>query len=260
MPMRVTSIQLAIADGPRAEVLEHVLGLLERARGSDLILLPELWPCGYFSFARYAAESEPVDGPTVQALAAKARALGAFLCTGSLVERAAGRLFNTSLLIDPAGEVVARYRKIHTFGYQSEERRLLAAGEEVVVKDLPWGRAGFAICYDVRFPELFRRMIDRGAEVFLLPAAWPAARLEPWVLLNRARALENQAFVFACNCAGASGGVRLGGHSLVVDPFGKVLAEAGDGEALLSVDVDLATVREFRREFPALQDRVPNMS
>jgi predicted amidohydrolase len=254
--MRVTSIQLAIADRPRAEVLEHVLGLLQRARGSDLVLLPELWPCGYFSFSRYAAESEPGDGPTVQALAVQARRIGSFLFTGSFVERAAGRLFNTCLLIDPAGEVVARYRKVHPFGYQSEERRLVAAGEEVVVKDVSWGRAGFAICYDLRFPELFRRMIDRGAEAFLIAAAWPAARLEPWVLLNRARALENQAFVFACNGAGSSGGVRLGGHSLFVDPFGKVIAEAGDGEELLTVEIDLETAREFRREFPALADRV----
>jgi predicted amidohydrolase len=256
MRMRVTSIQLAIADRPRAEVLEHVLGLLERARGSDLILLPELWPCGYFSFSRYAEESEPVDGPTIQALAAKARALEAYLFTGSFVERAADRLFNTCLLIDPAGAAVARYRKIHRFGYQSEERRLLAAGDEVVVADLPWGRAGFAICYDLRFPELFRRMIDRGAEAFLIASAWPAARLEPWRLLNRARALENQAFVFACNAAGTSAGVRLGGHSLVANPFGTVIAEAEDGEALVSVDIDLSAVREFRREFPALEDRV----
>jgi predicted amidohydrolase len=254
--MRVTSIQLQIADQPRAEVLEHVLMLLERARGSDLILLPELWTCGYFSFSRYADESEPVDGPTVQALAAKARQIKAVLNMGSFVERDAGKLFNTSLLIGRAGEIVARYRKIHLFGYESDERRLLAPGNQIVVTDTACGRVGFAICYDLRFPELFRRMISHGAEVFLVAAAWPAARIEPWILLNRARALENQAFVFACNGAGSSGGVRLGGHSLAVDPYGKVLAEAGDGEALLTVDVDLETARAFRRDFGALGDRV----
>jgi predicted amidohydrolase len=254
--MRVTSIQLEIRDRPRAETLAHVIGLLDRARGSDLILLPELWPCGYFSFSRYDAESEPVDGPTIEFLAARARGLGTSIFTGSFVERAGEKLFNTCLLIDPSGEVVARYRKIHLFGYQSEERRLLEQGTEVVVKDLPWGRVGFSICYDLRFPELYRRMIDLGAEVFLIAAAWPAARLEPWLLLNRARALENQAFVFACNGAGTNGGVRLGGHSVFVDPFGRVLAEAGAGEELLSVDVDISTVRAFRQEFTALEDRV----
>ena len=122
---------------------------------------------------------------------------------------------------------------------------------------MPWGRVGFSICYDLRFPELYRRMIDLGAEVFLTAAAWPAARVRALgSCCNRARALENQAFVFACNGAGTNGGVRLGGHSLFVDPFGKVLAEAGDGEELLSMDVDLGVVREFRRDFTALQDRV----
>jgi predicted amidohydrolase len=254
--MRVTSIQVESADQSAAEARERVLGLIERARGSDLILLPELWPCGYFAFSRYAEASEPVDGPTIQALAAKAREIGAALFTGSFVERAECRLFNTCLLIDAAGEVVARYRKIHLFGYQSEERRLLEPGRDVVVKDMPWGRAGFAICYDLRFPELFRQMIDLGAELFLIASAWPAVRLEPWLLLNRARALENQAFVFACNGAGSSSGVRLGGHSLFVDPSGKVIAEAGDGEELLSADIDLGMVKDSRREFPALRDRV----
>jgi predicted amidohydrolase len=254
--MRVTSIQVESADRTATEAREHVLSLIERARGSDLILLPELWPCGYFAFSRYAESSEPVDGPTVQALAAKARQVGAAIFTGSFVERAAGRLFNTCLLIDSAGEVVARYRKVHLFSYQSEERRLLDRGEGVTVKDMPWGRVGFAICYDLRFPELFRQMIDLGAELFLIASAWPAARLEPWLLLNRARALENQAFVFACNGAGSSGGVRLGGHSLFVEPSGRVIAEAGDGEELLSMDIDLGLVKDVRREFPALRDRV----
>src|SRR5437868_5301118 len=106
--MRVTSVQMEITDRPAAETLGRVLGLLDRARGSDLVLLPELWPCGYFSFARYAAESEPVEGPTVRALAAKARELGAYLFTGSFVERAGDRLFNTCLLLDARGELVAR--------------------------------------------------------------------------------------------------------------------------------------------------------
>jgi predicted amidohydrolase len=254
--MRVTSIQLEIMERPRAETLGHVLDLLDRARGSDLILLPELWPCGYFSFARYQSESEPADGPTVQALAGKARELKASLFTGSFVESAAGKLYNTCLLIDPSGEVVARYRKMHLFAYQSEERALLSRGEEVVVTSTSWGRVGFSICYDLRFPELYRRMIDQKAEVFLVAAAWPAARLEPWRLFNRARALESQAFVFTSNGAGTSGGVRLAGHSILVDPFGNVLAEAGDGEELLSIEVDLGVVRKFRREFTALQDRV----
>jgi predicted amidohydrolase len=254
--MRVTSIQLEISDRPRAETLAQVLSLLDEARGSDLVLLPELWPCGYFSFARYATESEPIDGTTVQALAAKARTLGAYVFAGSFVERAGEHLFNTCLLLDARGELVARYRKMHLFGYQSDERRLLRPGDEVVVAETPWGRAGLSICYDLRFPELYRRMIDQGAELLLVTAAWPAARREPWILLNRARAMENQALLFACNGAGSSGGVLLGGHSLFVDPSGKVLAEAGDGGTLLSCEVDPGVVRTSRADFRALEDRV----
>jgi predicted amidohydrolase len=254
--MHVTSIQLEIRDRPKAETLTHVLSMLDRSRGSDLILLPELWPSGYFSFSRYRDESEPVDGPLVEVLRRKARELGAFLFMGSLVERDGERLFNTSLLIDSSGAVIARYRKMHLFGYGSEEGRLLSRGEDVVVVPTPWGRAGLSICYDLRFPELYRRMVDQNADFFLIAAAWPAARREPWILLNRARALENQAFLFACNGAGRNGGVEIGGHSLLVDPLGTVLAEAADQEAILSIEVDPGMVARVRAEFPALQDRV----
>ena len=264
--MRVTSIQIEIKDRPRAVTLEHVLALLDRARGSDLILLPELWPCGYFAFDRYRDESEPLDGPTVAALSRKARELGAMLFAGSLVENDGDgdgdddgdgeRLFNTAVLIDASGHLVARYRKMHLFGYRSNEARLLHRGDEVVVVPTPWGRAGLSICYDLRFPELYRRMVDQGADFFLVAAAWPAARREPWVLLNRARALENQAFVFACNTAGINGGVLLGGHSVLIDPLGNVLAEGGDGESLVTCEVTPETVQEVRDEFPALRDRV----
>jgi predicted amidohydrolase len=253
--MRITSIQLEISDRGKEETVEHVLGLLERARGSDLVLLPELWPSGFFSFARYRAESEPLSGPTIKRLGEKARDLGAHVLAGSFVEADGDRLFNTCVLLDNQGRIAARYRKMHLFGYQSEEARLLTRGDEVVVVPTPWGRAGLSICYDLRFPELYRKMVDRGAEVLLLVAAWPAARREPWTLLSRARAIENQAFLFSCNGAGTSQGVALAGHSLLVDPTGQVLAEGGDGEELLSCEVDPNLVRNLRRDFPALRDR-----
>jgi predicted amidohydrolase len=253
--MRVTCLQLEIRDRPKSETLDRALGLLDRARGSDLILLPELWTCGYFAFDRYEADSEPLDGPSSRALRRKAEEIGAHVLAGSFVEREGDELFNTSLLIDARGNIAARYRKMHLFGYQSEERTRLSPGDAVVRASTPWGTAGLSTCYDLRFPELYRRMIDDGTEFFLVTAAWPAARREPWILLNRARALENQAFVFACNGAGESRGVALGGRSLLVDPRGNVIAEGGDGEGLVSADVDIETVRAFRREFPALQDR-----
>jgi predicted amidohydrolase len=254
--MRVSCVQLAIVDRPKEATLRHVLELLDQTRGSDMGLLPELWPSGFFAFDRYAVDSEPVTGPLVTALRAKARELRIHLLTGSFIERDGADLFNTALLLDPDGEILARYRKIHLFGYKSDERRLLRPGDEVVVVPTPWGRAGFATCYDLRFPELFRRMLDRGAEFFLVTSAWPQPREEAWLLLNRARALENLAFVFACNCAGEVNGKRYVGRSMIVDPMGTVLADGGAEEGIVTADVDPGRVAELRREFPFLQDRV----
>ncbi|MBS0211241.1 MAG: carbon-nitrogen family hydrolase [Planctomycetes bacterium] len=254
--MRVSCLQLEIADRTPGESLAAALALLDQARGSDLVLLPELWPTGYFAFDQYERHAEAVDGPTVRALADKAKELNTWLLMGSFVERAGSQLFNTTLLVDPAGNTVSRYRKMHTFGYQSQERALLAAGSEPATAATPHGTLGLSICYDLRFPELYRALVDRGVEIFLVAAAWPAARLEPWRLLNRARALENLSYVVACNGAGQSAGVALAGHSMIVDPWGNVVAEAGDGPQVLTCEIDVETVRRARREFPALADRV----
>jgi predicted amidohydrolase len=245
-----------MADRPKKKNIEHALAMIDQVPAADLILLPEIWPCGFFAFDRYAAESEPLDGPTVNVFRQKARARACHMLMGSLVERAAAGLFNTTVFIGAGGEILAVYRKIHLFGYQSDETKLLTPGKEIVVVDTPWGRAGFATCYDLRFPELFRRLLDRGAEMFLIPSAWPLARIEAWRLFNRARAHENLGFVVSCNCAGENAGKRYGGHSMVVDPWGGVLAEGGEGGEIVTAEIDPAQVELARKEFPALADRV----
>lgn len=254
--MRLTSIQLEIQDREKEKNLEHALAMIDQVPESDLILLPEVWPCGYFSFDRYQAESEPVNGPTVRAFQKKAVARECHILMGSIVEDDNGRLYNTSLLIDPRGKIIARYRKIHLFGYQSEERNLLSPGTDITVQDTPWGPAGISTCYDLRFPEFFRKMVDAGARIFLVPSAWPLVRLDAWTLFNRARAHENLAFLFSCNCAGSNAGKRYAGHSMVVDPWGKVVAEAGEEACFVSTEVDPGLVASAREEFHALRDRV----
>jgi predicted amidohydrolase len=254
--MKVASIQLEMVDRPKTENVEHALAALEQAPEADLILLPEIWPCGFFAFDRYASESEPLDGPTVSIFRQTARARGCHIVMGSLVERGAEGLFNTTVFIGPQGEIIARYRKIHLFGYQSDETKHLTPGKEIVVVDTPWGRAGFSTCYDLRFPELFRRMVDRGAQIFLVPSAWPSARLEAWRLFNRARAHENLAFLLSCNCAGENAGKRYAGHSMIVDPWGRVLAEGGEQGAVVTAEIDVREAGRARAEFPALADRV----
>jgi len=254
--VRIASIQLEMADRPKAENIEHGLAAIDRVPEADLILLPEIWPCGFFAFDRYASDSEPLGGPTVSAFRQKARDRRCYLVMGSLVERDGDGLFNTTVFIGPAGEIIARYRKIHLFGYQSDETRLLTPGKQIVVADAPWGRTGFSTCYDLRFPELFRLMVDRGAEIFLIPSAWPLARIEAWRLFNRARAHENLAFVVSCNCAGENAGKRYGGHSMVVDPWGRVLAEGSEAGEIVTAEIDVRQSAAARTEFPALADRV----
>jgi predicted amidohydrolase len=256
--MRVTSIQLAASEQSKQQTLERVLTLLEQARGSDLVLLPELWPTGAFSAQRFATDAEGLDGPILTVLRAKAAELKLHLLAGSIVEREAcgTKLFNTSVLIDPDGRDLAIYRKIHLFGFQSEEARLMSRGNDLVVADLPWGRFGLAICYDLRFPEQFRRMIDQKADAFLIASGWPTQRLEAWTLFNRARAHENLAFVFSCNSCGVSGGKQMAGNSMLVDPSGKVIACGGENECVVSAEIDLSDVKKARENFPALSDRV----
>jgi predicted amidohydrolase len=160
------------------------------------------------------------------------------------------------VLFGPDGGRLGVYRKIHLFGFGEGEPVLMSAGRELVVADTAFGGIGLATCYDLRFPEMFRALLDRGARVVVVPAAWPASRVEHWSVLARARAIENQVVLVAVNTVGEQGGKRMGGRSIVVDPRGEVLAEAGpEDETVLVVDVDLADVDRWRAEFPALDDR-----
>lgn len=264
--MRVAVIQVGYGDAePVQERVERVAGLVRAQAGHDLVVLPELWAPGGFAYREWDQRAEPVDGPTAQAMAAAARDAGVMLHAGSIVERPAdgekgpdGRgLWNTSLVFSPTGELVATYRKIHRFGFGSGEPRLMDAGEEVVLVDLPGdgGRAGLSTCYDLRFPELYRRQLDAGATAFVIPAAWPMARVRHWTLLAHARAIEDQCVVIACNTAGTHSGTEMGGHSQVILPTGEAIAVAGSDEQVLSVDVDLSVVADYRASFPVLADR-----
>ncbi|BAU84514.1 hydrolase [Streptomyces laurentii] len=263
--MRASLIQIAVdPDEPVDDRRARVARLVREERGvADLVVLPELWPTGAFAYEAFGAEAEPLKGPTYEAMAAAARDAGVWLHAGSFVERVpdgaadgAGSLYNTSLVFSPDGELVASYRKIHRFGFDKGEAVLMAAGEDLVTVDLPRLTVGVATCYDLRFPELFRGLVDAGAQAFVIPAGWPARRRAHWTLLAQARAVENQAYVLACGTAGTHADVEQAGHSIVVDPWGEVLAEAGPGEETLRVVLDPAKVASTREQFPALKDRV----
>lgn len=254
--IRITAIQLDIRDRSKRENLDTVLHHLDEAPVSDLLILPELWPSGFFSFDSYLADSEEMDGPLITALRQKVADKATHAMIGSFVERDADRLYNTSLLLGPDGRILAKYRKIHLFGFQSREKQLLTPGSEITVADLPWGRAGISTCYDLRFPELYRLMVDQGATIFLVASAWPLARLSAWRLFNRARAHENLAFLVACNCTGASRGNTFAGNSMIVDPLGNILARGSEKGGYVTAEIDPDMAVRARKEFSALDDRV----
>ncbi|EPD56148.1 carbon-nitrogen family hydrolase [Streptomyces sp. HGB0020] len=256
--MRASLLQIDVNEGESVESRRHrVTSLVRDQAGADLVVLPELWTTGAFAYQSFADEAEPLEGPTHDTMAKAASDAGVWLHAGSIPERGTdGSLYNTSLLFSPSGDLTAAYRKIHRFGFDKGEAVLMGAGQDLVTVRLPKTTLGLATCYDLRFPELFRGLVDSGAETLLVPAGWPERRRSHWTLLAQARAVENQAFVLACGTAGTHAGVPQAGHSIVVDPWGEVLAQAGAGEEVLTVEFDPAKAATTREQFPALKDRV----
>jgi len=256
--VRASLIQIAVNEDESVEARRlRAASLVRDQAGADLVVLPELWTTGAFAFEEFGARAEPLQGPTYEAMAKAASDAGVWLHAGSVPERGPdGELYNTSLVLSPAGDLAAAYRKIHRFGFDKGEAVLMGAGSDLVTVRLPETTLGLATCYDLRFPELFRGLVDAGAETLVVPAGWPERRRSHWTLLARARAVENQAYVLACGTAGTHAGVPQAGHSIVVDPWGEVLAEAGADEEILTVDLDPAKPSGTREQFPALKDRV----
>ncbi|MCT2589047.1 carbon-nitrogen family hydrolase [Streptomyces sp. N2-109] len=259
--MNVTLLQMRVdQDEPVDSRRSRAASLVRDQAGADLVVLPELWTVGAFAFDDFPAVAEPVapDGPTTAAMAGAARDAGVWLHAGSVVERApGGELFNTSLVFSPDGALAALYRKIHRFGFDRGEAALMSAGTEPATVAFPAGKLGLATCYDLRFPELFRALVDAGAQALVVPAGWPARRAEHWSLLARARAVESQCYMLACCTAGSHADVPQAGRSAVIDPWGEVVAEAPDAEErVVSAEIDLGQVAEVRESFPVLKDRV----
>jgi predicted amidohydrolase len=320
--MRIALIQLGYDDRePVDDRVTRAADLVRGQAGHDLVVLPELWAPGGFSYKRWEERAEPIDGPVASAMSAAARDAGVMLHAGSIVERPADgapgpegkHLWNTSLVFAADGSLAATYRKIHRFGHGQGEPLLMEAGNALSLVDVPDSadsgpldpsdsgpfdpshsgsldpsdsgpfdpshsgsldpsdsgpfdessssppvgavRAALSTCYDLRFPELYRAQLDAGATLFVIPAAWPAARVKHWTLLAHARAIENQCVVVACNTAGTHAGVQMGGHSQIVLPTGDVAAMAGSDEQVLSVEVDMRVVGDYRTSFPVLRDR-----
>lgn len=265
--LRVACVQLCPSP-IKAENIEKAEGLVARAAatGADIVLLPEKWNAiGTVETLR--ASAEPIDGgETVEAMRDWASRHSITLVGGSITEQRDGRekLPNTSLVFDPDGEIVATYRKIHMFdvevgGHVYRESEAQEAGDETVAADLEGWNVGLTVCYDLRFPELFRILALGGAELITVPAAFTLyTGKDHWEILLRARAIENQCYIAAANAWGVHEDGKVSyGRSMIIDPWGVVLAAAPDEDTVISAEIDRSRVKGVRRSLPSLANRQP---
>jgi predicted amidohydrolase len=265
--LRIACVQLN-ASGDKADNIARMDALVGRAAatGADLVVLPEKWNgIGPADFLREVAE--PLEGgETVAAMAEWARGHGITLVGGSIAERREGRdkLSNTCLVFDPGGEIAAVYRKIHMFdvevgGHVYRESESEEPGDAPATCEAEGWKLGLTLCYDVRFPELYRILALEGAELVTIPAAFTLyTGKDHWELLVRARAVENQCYLAAANQWGAHPDGRAAyGRSMIVDPWGVVLGQAADEDGIVAVEIDRAHMQRVRRSLPSLANRQP---
>jgi len=264
--IRAAAIQMSSTPN-KAENLETAERLMRQtvAAGAELVALPELFSCHGLEKA-YRENAEPVPGPTTGFLGELACEFGVYVLGGSILEGEpeADMLHNTSTFFDPSGELTAAYRKIHLFDVKAPDRDYLesntvAPGREIVTAKAGPATLGLSVCYDVRFPELYRLLALRGAEILAVPAAFTLQTgKDHWELLLRARAVENQAYVIAPAQWGQKADGRWTyGRSMIVDPWGTVLATCPDRDGFALATIDLDYLDRFRTEFPALKNRRP---
>ncbi|MEY2634767.1 MAG: hypothetical protein RIS75_707 [Actinomycetota bacterium] len=254
--VRLLQVESNASESVESRIKRVLEQLPEHAAATDFLVLPELWHVGAFDLAGARDNAQPLSSSLITELAAVAANAKIWLHGGSVaIRNEDGTTTNTSLVFNPAGELVGQYQKQHLFGFADGERTVMTAGNDVVVIDTPLGRTGLATCYDLRFPELFRSLTDKSAQTFLICAGWPTPRISHWDILAQARAIENQAYVVACNGRGAHAGVVLGGHSIVVNPRGEIIAHASESDEYLDAEIDIDLVDQWRSAFPVLADR-----
>jgi omega-amidase len=259
--LQVCMIQIHIQMGQPDENYRKVSEQLRQAiRGAvkpDVILLPEMWNTGY-ALEHIEQLADQQGERTKKLISDFCREHKVYVIAGSVADRIGGQVRNTTYVFDRTGTVVADYSKIHLFRLMNEEKHL-TAGNHIGQFDLEGISAGMMICYDIRFPELTRKLALGGAKVAFISAEWPHPRLHHWRTLLMARAIENQMYIVACNRVGISGDTEFFGHSMIIDPWGEIVAEADEHEALVCAELDLAVVDQVRQRIPVFEDRRPQL-
>lgn len=253
--MQISIIQLDSSIGSFQAKVERVKSYIENDQDSQLILLPELWAVGFMSFDDFIPSAQKINGELVTTFKTLASQKKIYIHMGSFIEKQDEKYFNTSLMINPLGEVIGVYRKIHLFTYKSREAEILKGGNKKATFEIENNTFGLATCYDLRFPELFRSYLAQKTSCFLVPSAWPLKRLEHYRLFCQSRAIENLSFLISPNCCGGNDNKKLAGHSMIVDPFGEIIAEGHEEECMIKANIDMSKVDYWRTNFSALNDR-----
>lgn len=256
--LKISLAQMQIALGDVRKNVNTAEEMIAEAaqRGSHVVVLPELWSTGYaLDQSRELATQLNVGVFAQMGTLATQNKVSVI---GSALEKRGLEFTNSATFFAPNGRLMGVYRKVHLFRLM-EEDRWLQRGEAPLIMDLPWGTTGVAICYDLRFPELFRRYALQGAKLIILPAEWPIERIDHWRTLLQARAIENQCYMVATNSAGQTGSTTFGGHSMIVDPWGKIVVEVGENPTLVTAEIDLDLVDVVRNRIPVFDDRRPDV-
>jgi predicted amidohydrolase len=267
--LTISCVQFTAVDGEKAATIEKALGLIDRAadEGAQLVVLPEVWTgLGYSTPTAYKEIAEPIPGPVTDRLAERAQRHKLHI-VGSIYEKAGDICHNTAPMIGPDGQIIGLYRKTHLFDAPNRtdikggmrESDKVRAGDTLPVFETALGRIGVSVCSDLRFPEIYRVMALKGAEIIVCASAFLSPRFDHWEFFLRARATENQVFVAASGQVGTEpkSGIGFVGRSMIVDPWGTIVATASDTETCVTAHVDLGFIDEVKRRYPLMDQRRP---
>jgi predicted amidohydrolase len=258
--VKIIALQFAPVAGNKEQNLNKVADMIEKnsCQSPDLVVLPEVFNSSVIHEYFHPLSEQIPDGQTSDFISSLAVKYKTNIVAGSFIEKCNdGKYRNTSVVFNRSGKIIGKYSKIHMFSYfGSKEGDYISTGNSAMVVDTDFGKIGLSICYDLRFPELFRSLTYAGAEIIVCPAAWPDERLEHWTTLNKARAIENLVFMISANQCGKYAIKRKNaGNSMIINPWGEILASAGSEEDSIYAEIDLDNVHKIREEFPVLNDR-----